>query len=167
MIMKNFDILFENKKLTVDTFTAPDTYRTKRMLSLLEIVRLKYSSINNYCRFIFTKSKNNSQLFNSLFKLELNINIFCFESFENVVYFNIGLLKLYNNFIKLNHAISLSYYNQSLLNYLKIKFLLRVINKRKIYIEDENSKHLDYENGYIIYNKNGIVLSSNPVNIFK
>ena len=164
--MKNFDILFESKKLTIDTFTAPDTYRTKRMITILELIRLKYASINNYCRFLLTKTSNKSQMFNSLFKLEINLNIFCFESFENVVYFNINLMKQYNKFVKLNHAISLSYYNPILLNYLKIKFQKKIINRRNIYNEEEDKAiqlQGRYEYGYIIYNDNGVVLTTNPV----
>ena len=75
-------------------------------------------------------------------------------------------MKHYNKFVKLNHAISLSYYNPILLNYLKIKFQKKIINRRNIYNEEEDKAiqlQGRYEYGYIIYNDNGVVLTTNPV----
>ena len=105
-------------------------------------------------------------MFNSLFKFEINLNIFCFESFENVVNFNINLMKQFNKFVKMNQAISLSYYNPKLHNYLKINFQKKVKYHNEMNLEEEQEAlqlQGRYEYGYIIYNDNGVVLTTSQV----
>src|SRR5690348_16787232 len=103
-------------------FAISDEHYETSVMRVIDRLRLRFNyKLDTCCRFIFNR--------NRLLKDSLAMNVLCFLTLEQAVYFNASYEEMYNKFILSPDAIKLTYYDDRRGDF----------NKHKVIYLQENS----------------------------